>query len=598
VSIKTLNDIFFHATRSIENPKAFQEKVQGTYQPTSGGEFEKIAFKVALGLKNLGLNAGDRVALLADNCLNWAAADYGILLNRAINVPIYSTLIPAQIAYILGNSGARFIFCSDEIQTEKVLQKRDDLPNLEKIIQFQGAADDPDVISFQKLLEIGAEMLESGASALKDDALKVGEHDICSIIYTSGTTGDPKGVVLTHGNIVSNVIAGLQIFTISIEDTALSFLPLSHIFERMVGYYTMFYAGASIAYAESIDTVPQNLQEIRPTVMVSVPRLYEKMYARILDTALSGSFIKKNIFFWAKNKGETWAELDIAGKEIPGLLNWQVGIANKLVFSKLQARTGGRLRFFISGGAPLLQDIAKFFYAAGLVIMEGYGLTETSPVITANRFNEYRLGTVGRPLPGIEVKIASDGEILTRGPNVMLGYFNNPEATAEVMSEDGWFATGDIGKIDGDGYLSITDRKKDILVTAGGKNVAPQTIENMLKSDKFISQCVVLGDGKPFIGALIVPNFDYLAKYAKRKEIIYTAIKGLLLEAKIQDLYRRRIARYNANLSRYEQVKQFRLLDHELTLEGGEMTPSLKVRRRQVLKKYGDIVDEIYQTKK
>ncbi len=594
MNAKTLNDLFFHATRNVVNPKMFQRKVGGTYQGVKAEDFERLCMETALGLESLGFSSGDRAALISTNCLEWAQADFGILLGGGINVPIYPTLLPAQIAYIIDNSESRFVFCQDAEQSAKILEVRDQLKGLKEIIQFTGPPAAEGILSLEDVRKRGAERYEVAAEALERRAAAVEPGQTCSIIYTSGTTGNPKGVVLSHWNFVSNVLAALQVFSIGRDDTALSFLPLSHVFERMAGYYTMLYCGASIAYAESIDTVPQNLQEVHPTIMVSVPRLYEKMYARILDAALSGGFVKKNIFFWAKRVGERWADLVIDKKPIPAGLARSYRLAVKLVFSKLQERTGGRLRYFISGGAPLAPDIAKFFYAAGLGILEGYGLTETSPVITANTFDEYRLGCVGKPFPGIEVKIAMDGEILTRGPNVMQGYYRNAEATKAAIDEEGWFATGDIGEIDADGFLRITDRKKDILVTAAGKNVAPQPIENRFKQDKFITECVLLGDRKPFIAALIIPNFEYLLKYAKRKDIIYTSTRGLINDPQVQDLYRRRVEQLNAPLARFEQVKQFRLLDHELTLEGGELTPSLKVRRREVLKKYSDLIDTIY----
>jgi long-chain acyl-CoA synthetase len=594
MNAKTLNDLFFHATRNVVNPKMFQRKVDGVYEGVRAQVFERLCMETALGLETLGLSSGDRVGLISTNCLEWAQCDYGILLGGAVNVPIYPTLMPEQIAYILDNSACGIVICQDAEQSAKVLEVREQLKDLKQIIQIIDPVASDDVLLLEDIRVRGAERFDVGAEALEKRAAAVEPGQTCSIIYTSGTTGNPKGVVLSHWNIVSNVLAALQVFSIGREDTALSFLPLSHIFERMAGYYTMLYAGTSIAYAESIDTVPQNLQEVRPTIMVSVPRLYEKMYARILDTALSGSFIKKNIFFWAKRVGERWADLDIDKKPVPAGLDRSYKIALKLVFSKLQERTGGKLRYFISGGAPLAPEIAKFFYAAGLGILEGYGLTETSPVITANTFDAYRLGCVGKPMPGVEVKIAIDGEILTRGPNVMQGYYRNPEATKAVIDDEGWFATGDIGEIDADGFLRITDRKKDILVTAGGKNIAPQPIEGRFKQDKFITECVLLGDAKPFIAALIVPNFEYLLKYAKRKEIIYTSTRGLINDPKVQDLFRRRVEQLNSTLARFEQVKQFRLLDQELTLEGGELTPSLKVRRREVLKKYSDLIETIY----
>jgi long-chain acyl-CoA synthetase len=595
VEIRTLNDIFFKNVREIQNPRAFQRKVAGKYQAVSSVEFGTMASYAALALQKLGLRPGDRAALLAENRLEWAVSDFGILLSAAVNVPIYPTLLPEQILYILQNSGAKFVLCSTQEQVEKILQIRHNLEDLKEIVLMDGESTEPGVMSFQDLLSLGEAQYEDQKDAFEELALSVEADQVCSFIYTSGTTGDPKGVMLTHGNIVSNINASKSLIECDSSDVSLSFLPLSHIFERMAGYYFMLDAGASIAYAESIETVPQNLLEVHPTIMISVPRLYEKMYARILDTALSGSSIKKNLFFWAKRTGERWAELDIEKKAVSGGLRFFYKIAAKLVFSKLQTKTGGSLRFFVSGGAPLNADIAKFFYAAGLPILEGYGLTETSPVISANFLHDMRLGTVGKTLPGIEVKIADDGEILTRGPNVMKGYYRNEEATRESISPDGWFATGDIGEFDKDGFLKITDRKKDLIVTAGGKNIAPQPIENKFKTDKFISECVLIGDRRSYVTALLVPNYENLLKYARENEILFTSQAGLVAEPLIRQMYQDRVDEFNERLSSFEQIKKFAILDHELSLEGGELTPTLKVKRNRVEASYQEIIDSLYE---
>src|SRR5262249_44078770 len=435
-------------------------------------------------------------------------------------------LPPDQTAYILRDSGAVAIFTSDAEQTAKVTSIRGECPGLRHVITFDESVGG----------DLTLAALESKGSAGDTDAARAADparanavrpDDLGTIIYTSGATGDPKGVMLTHDNLCSNTIAACAAIPNSGDDTCLSFLPLSHSFERLGGYYVMLNFGASIAYAESMDTVPKNLVEVRPTLVLSVPRLYEKMYARVLENALSGGALKKRIFYWARGVGERWADVKLAGGTPGGLLALQYAIAHRLVFSKLQARTGGRLKYFVSGGAPLAPEIIKFFYAAGLVILEGYGLTETSPVIAVNTPDNFRIGTIGKPIDGVEVKIAEDGEILTRGPHVMQGYYNKPDATRDAIDDDGWFKTGDIGVIEDD-FIRITDRKKDIIVTAGGKNIAPQPIENVVKTNKYVSQAVMIGDKRKFPVMLVVPNWDNLEKWARVKNILWTDRAQLL----------------------------------------------------------------------
>jgi long-chain acyl-CoA synthetase len=399
--------------------------------------------------------------------------------------------------------------------------------------------------------------------------------------------------MLSHDNIFSNVEASRKAIPLDGTDTGLSFLPLSHIFERMAGHYLMFATGTSIAYAESIDTVAANMVEVRPTLVLSVPRLYEKMFARILETALTGGFLKKKIFFWARGVADRWATEKLSGKEPGGLLAKQYAIAQKLVFSKLKARTGGRLRYFVSGGAPLSPDINKFFYAAGLEILEGYGLTETSPVIAVNTPANFRIGTVGKLVDGAEVRIAEDGEILTRGPNVMKGYYNKPEATREAIEPDGWFHTGDIGELN-DGFLSITDRKKDIIVTAGGKKVAPQPLENKVKTNKYVAQAVMLGDKRKFPSMLIVPNFDQLERWATRNNIIWTDRAQLLRMPTIQAKIEREVNKELAGTAHFEMPKKIGLLEHDFSIERGELTPTQKVKRRAIDKQYKALIDSLY----
>ena len=589
----TLTRLFFDAVSKFNRPDALQVKVAGAYKPISHSEVADRVRHAARGLASLGVRRGDRVAILSENRPEWAIADFACLTAGLTDVPIYPTLPADQIAYILKDSGAVAIFVSTKIQAEKVREIRAQLPALKTVIGFD---DIPGLVnmSIAELEKRGAEGETSQSIATyKEDALTVKPDDLATIIYTSGTTGEPKGVMLSHDNIYSNVEASRKAIPFEGRDVGLSFLPLSHIFERMAGHYMMFATGTSIAYAESIDTVAANMGEVRPTLVLSVPRLYEKMYARVLDNALSGGAVKKQIFFWARRAAEKWADETLAGKT-PGLmLSIKKRVAHKLVFSKLQARTGGRLRFFVSGGAPLAPEINKFFYAAGLVILEGYGLTETSPVISVNTPEHFRIGTVGKPIPGVEVTIASDGEILTRGPHVMHGYFNKPDATREAIDSDRWFHTGDIGEVR-DGFVAITDRKKDILVTAGGKNIAPQPIENQVKTNKYVSQAVMIGDRRKFPSIIVVPNFEQLEKWAKLRNLIWTDRRQLVAMPLVRAKMEKEVFGQVDKLAHFEQPKKVALLDQEMTVESGELTPTLKVKRKLVNERYRNLIDAMY----
>jgi long-chain acyl-CoA synthetase len=593
----TLTQLFYEAVeRHGHKPKAVACKpTGGTWRSLTHAELAQRVQRAGLALKRLGVRRGDRVAILSENRPGWLVADFACLCVGATDVPVYPSLPAPQIRYILNDAGAVAIFVSTAPQLAKILEIRAELPALKHVIAMDPDAKGPGVIGLGALYGLGAEAEAAGEGAsFKDEALSATPDDVATIIYTSGTTGDPKGVMLTHDNIWSNVVGTLEVLPVGAEDSCLSFLPLSHIFERMAGHYTMFHAGTAIHYAESIDTVPQNLAEVGPTVVTSVPRLYEKMYARVLENALAGGAVKKRIFFWAKDVADRWADFRLAGREPPGFLGWQYGLAQRLVFSKLKARTGGRIRFFVSGGAPLPADIAKFFYAAGLPILEGYGLTETSPVICVNLFERPRIGTVGPPIPGVEVKIAPDGEILTRGRHVMKGYFNKPEATREAVDPERWFHTGDIGQLDADGCLRITDRKKDLIVTAGGKNVAPQPIEGMVKQNKHVANAVMLGDRRKFCIMLVVPNFEHLDAWAKYKNLAYADHRGLIKLPEVQAKMEREVFKMLHDLASYETPKKILLLENDFTIDNGDLTPTLKVRRRVVEKKYQRQIDALY----
>jgi len=590
----TLNQLFFEAVSKYNRPDALQVKRGGAYQPISHTEVAERVRRAARGLSSLGVRRGDRVAILSENRPEWAIADFACLTIGITDVPIYPTLPGDQIAYMLKDSGAVAVFVSNKLQAEKIREIRALLPALKTVIGFD---DIPGLtnMSIADLEKRGAQGENKESTATyREDALTVKPDDLATIIYTSGTTGEPKGVMLTHDNIYGNVAASRTAIPFEGRDVALSFLPLSHIFERMAGHYLMFATGTSIAYAESIDTVPANLVEVRPTLVLSVPRLYEKMFARVLETALTGGFLKKNIFFWARGVADRWANEKLAGKEPGGLLASQYAIAQKLVFSKLKARTGGRLRYFVSGGAPLSPDINKFFFAAGLTILEGYGLTETSPVITVNTPANFRIGTVGKVVDGVEVKIADDGEILTRGPYVMKGYYNKPDATREAIDPEGWFHTGDIGELN-DGFLAITDRKKDLIVTAGGKKVAPQPLENKVKTNKYVAQAVMIGDKRKFPSMLIVPNFDQLERWAAKRNIIWTDRAQLLRMPTIQAKMEKEVNEELAGAAHFELPKKIGLVEHDFSIERGELTPTQKVKRKAIDKNYKALIDSLYE---
>jgi long-chain acyl-CoA synthetase len=588
----TLNELFFAAIEKFDKPDAMLVKRGGRYEPISHREIERRVRHTALGLKTLGIRHGDRVSILSENRPEWAIADYACLTTGVTDVPIYPTLPADQIAYILKDSGAVAIFVSNAEQAAKIAEVRSQLPSLTHVISFEEVGPSSDMTIAGLEHRGAAAETPQALDDYRNGAEAVAPDDLATLIYTSGTTGNPKGVMLTHNNIRSNIEATRTKLPFEGNDVALSFLPLSHIFQRM-GDFLLFATGSTIAYAEGLDTVPVNMMEARPTLVFSVPRLYEKMYARVLQNALAGGFVKKKIFFWARSVADKWADEKLAGREPKGMLARKYAVAQRLVFSKLKERTGGRLRFFVSGGAPLAPEINKFFYAAGLIILEGYGLTETSPVIGVNTPDNFRIGTIGNAVDGVEVMIAPDGEILTRGPGVMKGYYNNPTATAEAIDTDGWFHTGDIGEIR-DGFIAITDRKKDLIVTAGGKNIAPQPIENLVKTNKYVSQAVMIGDKRRFPSMLIVPNFEQLENWAKRKGIIWTDRAQLIRMPGVQAKMEKEVFGASSSLAHYEMPKKIALLEKDFSLENGEMTPTQKVKRRVVDKNYKDIIDTMY----
>jgi len=590
---QTLTELFYQAIADYgDKPVALRSKTGGSWTDIGYQELLDQVEATARGLKSLGIQPGDRVGILSENRPEWAVTDYACLLSRCADVPIYPTLPAAQTQYILHNAGAAAVCVSSRTQLDKILEVRDQLPSLKHVIAFDDDAVGPGVLP---LAEVQRKGRDGTAHDLRAESAKITPDDLATLIYTSGTTGNPKGVMLTHGNLASNVAAGLEALALDeTSDECLSFLPLSHIFERLGGHYVMLAGGVVINYAESIEAVSQNMVELSPTVVLSVPRLYEKIYARVLENALAGSSLKQRIFFWAKATAERWADLTLAQEPVPGLLAAKKALADKLVFSKLRARTGGRLRFFVSGGAPLSPDIAKFFYAAGLPIMEGYGLTETSPIIAVNTFENFRLGTVGKPVRGVEVMIAEDGEILCRGPNVMKGYYQLPEATAEAIDPDGWFHTGDIGLLDDDGFLRITDRKKDIIVTAGGKNIAPQPIENKIKTNRYVLNAVMLGDKRKFPILLVVPDPDVLSQWASEQGLPTDDLSALVQRPEVSAMLEAEVKKSLRGLAQFEVPKKLALVARDFSIDTGELTPTLKVKRRVIEKNYSDLIEGLY----
>lgn len=589
----TLVKMVLRQAERLGSSTALREKIDGVYSDISWQSMADNAGLFARSLLALGIKKNDRVAIMAPNCPEWVYADLGALSCNAISVPVYHTEGFATLKHIVNDSGSRILFLASQLLAREVAEQWDDFSSLESVILLEGRLDHPAFISLNEF-KAKAETVDDGRVAQLLDAGQ--EDDLATLVYTSGTTGVPKGAMLTHKNILSNIAASAQLFDIGESDQCLSFLPLSHIFERMAGYYFMLSRGVTIAYAENIDSVPVNLTEIHPSIVVSVPRLYEKMFARVMERVLAGPWVRKQIFFIALKIGQAHVARLQAGQEDGFLLKSGLAVAHKLVFSKLHERLGGGLRFFISGGAPLVQNVAEFFLAAGIPIYEGYGLTETSPVLTANCAGAIRLGKVGRPVPGTEIKIAEDGEIIASGPGIFQGYWQKEEQTKEVLS-DGWFKTGDIGEIDADGFLKITDRKKDLIVTSGGKNIAPQFLENLFKTDKYLANSMVYGDRKPFLTALLVPNFDNIEKYARYKKIDFLNECDLVNHPRILDLIRRRIEQLQSDLPSYNRVKRFTLISRDFNAEEGEITPTLKLKRRKVSENFQLTLEGMYLEK-
>ncbi|MGH9854135.1 MAG: AMP-dependent synthetase/ligase [Blastocatellia bacterium] len=598
--VTTLVELFRHAVERDRND-LLNYKRDGVWRSVTPRELESQVRAVAMGLYALGVRAGDRVGLLSENRVEWTLADLGVVNCGAADVPIYATQSPKQVAYILNDAGAEVLFISNQDQYDRVRDALNNCPKLRAIVSFdQVDAPQGKLMSFDDFLSWGRAADEAEPELYRTLQSSVTPDSLATLIYTSGTTGDPKGVMLSHGNLVSNAITNSRLAEVKEGEVALSFLPFSHIFERNT-VYMYLYTGVSVFYAESVDTVGQNLAETRPHFMTSVPRLFEKIYARAMEKAEEGGQAKAVIARWAVEVAKQWAKKVSEGKQPGALLAFKHKIADSLVFSKWRAAMGGRVRALVSGGAPLAPELARVFYGAGLPIYQGYGLTESSPTITCNIPRANRLGSVGRPIPGVTVRIAEDGEILASGPNVMRGYYNRPEETAEALETDAegrvWLRTGDIGYLDEDGYLFITDRKKDLIKTSGGKYIAPQPIENAIKRSRYVNQVVVIGDERKFPAALIVPQIDLLRAYAEQQGIACADESELIKHPKIVSLIENEVEKHTNDLSHYERIKAVLLLDREMTIESGELTPTLKVKRRVVVERNKKQIDQLYAEK-
>ncbi len=599
-NFNTIPQLFKYLTEEYSketNSYVLKHKVDDKYVGISYDQLREETELLAFGLSFLGVKKDDKVAIISENRPEWVYGDFAILGLGAIDVPLYPSLTSDSVEFILNNSESKGIIVSNKFQLNKLLKIRDKCRSLKFIIILNAKDYDPnikDLYTFKDAQELGRKYKKENENLFKETLALAKPDDICTIIYTSGTTGVPKGVVLTHNNILSNVQAALESFPIDKNDVFLSFLPLCHIFERMAGYYTAFSCGGTICYAESIETVAQNMIEVKPTIMTTVPRLFERIYSKIIKNVESQPEKKQKIFYWAIEVGREYAKAKKA-KKIPIALSVKHKLADKLVFKKLREKTGGNLRFFISGGAALPRELGEFFAAVGLLIIEGYGLTESSPVIAANRLDAYKFGTVGQAMPGVQIKIAEDGEILAKGPNIMQGYYKNKKET-EVTIKDGWLYTGDIGVFDQDGFLVITDRKKHLFKTSAGKYIAPTPIENIFLASKYIDQFVLIGDRRMFLTALIVPDFEALKEYADSHNIKYSTVEELTKDEEIYKLLEKDMDQFQKKLANFERVRKFVMLDRPFTIESGEITPSMKVKRKFIEERYEDLIEQMYRS--
>jgi long-chain acyl-CoA synthetase len=587
----TLNKLLLDAVDKTPNPKAQMFRMANGWQSISSQEMLRRIAGLSKALAELGIKSGDRVGLFAPNCPEWHIADFAITGLGAASVPLYFNESPDRLVYIMNDSGSRIVITEGETQARKVADVRERLKTVEQVICVAQPSDlRGEILQYEALIAAAG---DADVAEYRRWAATVAPNQLATIIYTSGTTGEPKGVMLTHSNISSNSIESLKHHAFEKDDVGLEFLPLSHVYERTVAYGYLS-RGVTIAYVENIESVSQALLEVHPTIAAAVPRLFEKIYAGIREKGSCEHGAKRKIFDWALEVARQSIPWRAYGEKPSGSLQLKWKLADKLVFSKIRAGLGGRLRTFVSGGAPLAPEIAEFFWSIGVEVFQGYGLTETSPVVSANIPKDNKVGTVGKPIPSVQVKIAEDGEILVKGTGVMRGYFNKPEATKEVLGDDGWFATGDIGHLDSDGYLIITDRKKELLKTAGGKFIAPAPIENMMKTSPFVLNAIVVGDRRKFVSLLLVPNLPVVESFAKEKGRELGAPSQITSDPWVRDLFTSEIERLTSSLAQYEKPKRFALLDQDFTYASGELTYTLKMKRRVIEDHYKDVIARLY----
>ncbi len=581
MNIKTLNEVFFTVVER-NSDRVMLTRESGAWTPISSAQLQAQVFATARQLQAWGIGKGDRVAILSENRPEWAIADFATLLLGAVDVPIYATQIAEQCVYLLQHSEASIVFVSTRKQYDKIAS----IQHQTSVTRIVIMDDAPDLIGAIPMQSFMGQARPGPDAELEELARAVEPDDLATLIYTSGTTGTPKGVMLTHGNLAANLSVSLDMFDVGKSDLCVSFLPLSHVTARHLDY-AMMHWGVPIAYCPNLDDLPRTLAEVHPTVFVAVPRLYEKIYNSVQHKTQG---VKRKLLDWAVSVGSANREVILRG-ETPTSLSWK--LANKLVFAKVRHGMGGRARIFVSGGAPLGREIATWFADIGIRIHEGYGLTETSPVIALNDPINHRIGTVGKPLSNVEVKIADDGELLVRGPSVFKGYWKMSEESAAAF-EDGWFKTGDIASLDADGYLAITDRKKDLIKTSGGKFIAPQPIENSLKANMFVGEAALLGDRRRFPAVLIVPNFPILEEWAQGHGVKFTTHRQLVKSLQVQSLYEGIVEELNQNLAQYEKLKRVLVIHAELSIEDGTLTPSMKLRRRHLEQLYKKEIDALY----